>query len=81
MFPEIRKMLLDGKREEMLNSSAVIELARATNSPEAHAFLKQYHECESDIAREKPFLSEQKIRDEAVVSAFQALGARIVDRS
>lgn len=61
----------------MLNATAVVELARSTDTPEARAFLAKYHEKEVDIARPQPFLSEEAIRGAAVKAAFTALGVRL----
>lgn len=79
MRPTVRKLMIEGKEEDVLNATAVIEMACSACTPEARAFLAKHHEKEADIARSQPFLSEEAIRGEAVKAAFTALGGRVRD--
>jgi hypothetical protein len=64
----------DGERGLMLNATAIIELARETDSIHCKAFLQAYHESEADIAAISPWLSEAAIRGKAVIQAFHLVG-------
>lgn len=64
--------------QDLVNPSAVVEMARASDTPQSKAFLKAFHAIEADVARESPFLSEGSIRQKAVIRALESLGHRVV---
>lgn len=63
-----------------LNASMVIELMRrySHDTPQARQFLAAYHSEEAEIAGRKPYLSEDKMREEAFTGACKRLGINLV---
>lgn len=74
LLPQMRPHPTDPSQGDVVNASGVIELARAVDTPKSRAFLEAYRVAEADVAKEKPYLSEAKIRGEAVIRAIKALG-------
>jgi hypothetical protein len=70
MLPEIRTMHINGREEVMLNASATIELIRTAGTPIANRILRSYHAAEADIAASQPWLSEERIRSDALLRAL-----------
>jgi hypothetical protein len=72
MLPQIQTMVVDGREETMLNASAAIELLRSAGTPIARRILSSYHAAEAEIAASQPWLSEERIRGDALLRAFAA---------
>ena len=70
----------DGAYE--LNPTMVVELMKkyAPENDNARVFMKQYHAAEAQIANQHPYLSEEKIRGEAMITAVDAIGMRYTCR-
>lgn len=61
----------------LMNATAMIEVARRTDTPEAKRFLALYHDHEARIAGESPDLSETALRAKAVIEALKSMGKRV----
>ena len=67
----------DDPSSGLMNATAMIEVAKRTDTPEARRFLELYHGHESRLAGEFPDLSETTLRSKAVIEALKSMGKRV----
>lgn len=67
----------DDPAQSLMNATAMIEVARRTDTPEARRFLHLYHGHETRIAGESPDLGEAAIRAKAVIETMKSMGKRV----